>query len=217
MDRGLFITFEGGEGVGKTTLINALKDIFLTPGAPVIFTREPGGSERAESLRAILLHENDAHTEMSIETETLIVCAARSDHVDMTIKPALERGITVFCDRFADSTRAYQGGDVDEDLIEASIALATKGLEPDLTILLDGDPRVLQERRKKRDGATDRFEVRGIPFHEDVREAFLGLAALYPGRFAVIDAEQAVEIVLQKTLDTLKTRLNLVPDVQGLA
>jgi dTMP kinase len=214
MSRGVFITFEGGEGVGKTTLINGIKSHFEAQNREIIFTREPGGSPLAEALRNLLLTgENEAHHGMSVETEALIICAARSDHVDNVILPALKRGALVFCDRFSDSTRAYQGDRISHDSIERMISVATKGLSPDMTFLLDGDPLVFEKRRRERKGVSDRFERRDIRFHVDVRERFLAIAALEPERFAIIDAEATPETILYGALDILKERLGLEPSM----
>lgn len=209
MMRGCFVTFEGGEGVGKTTLINALKAKAEAVPREFVFTREPGGSRRAEALREVLLGHSDANDPMSAETEALIICAARSDHVDATIRPALSRGAVVMCDRFSDSTRAYQGQRADASLIEASILLATKGLEPDLTILLDGDPEKLLQRRADRAGPNDRFELKDLSFHRDVRQAFLKTAETFQHRFEVLNAEEDTKTIQKKTVDILNRRFDL--------
>lgn len=211
MTKGLFITLEGGEGVGKTTLIQSIKRHFANHPREIIFSREPGGSTRAESLRQVILTETDTRPDMSVQTEALIICAARSDHVDNVILPALSRGAVVFCDRFADSTRAYQGETIDSDDLETLIRVATKGLSPDLTLLLDGDPLVFEKRRRTRNGANDRFELRDLRFHVDVRERFLAIAAREPERFAIINAENTPNQVFDCTLNALQKRLNLQP------
>ncbi len=207
MGNGKFISIEGGEGVGKTTLINALKSLAERDDREILFTREPGGTPRAEELRNILLNTNASEDAMSVATEALVINAARSDHVDNFIRPALKRGALVVCDRYADSTRAYQGGKLDDALLESVIRLATGGLEPDLTILLDGDPAVLVSRRVARGDVSDRFEQRDIEFHNGVREAFLKTQERFPERIQIVDATDTQENVLTSVLSLMQERL----------
>lgn len=202
--RGFFLTLEGGEGVGKTTLIRSLQTLATGSQADVVFTREPGGSLRAEALRKVLLSLDTEDPPMDPETEALIICAARSDHVRSVIRPSLARGALVVCDRFSDSTRAYQRLAFPQAQLEALIEFATAGLEPDLTILLDGDPGQFLERRKERSAGTDRFEARDLSFHQGVRDAFLRIAASNPHRFCIIDASGSPEEVLRNALDALE-------------
>ena len=208
MTVGRFLTLEGGEGVGKTTLLEGLRTHFSDSKITVIFTREPGGSPRAELLRTVLLSETNAPQQpMSVATEALIISAARSDHVDNTIMPALDRGDWVICDRFTDSTLAYQGGAVSAEYLNALNHIATKGLRPDLTILLDGDPAVLHARRVARGAASDRFEARELDFHKTVRDRFLEIARLHPDRVVVVNAIQPPEQVLLDVVQCME-RLN---------
>lgn len=209
MTQGVFITLEGGEGVGKTTLLEGLKRVLAQEKREVIFTREPGGTPRAEALRKVLLDQVTASDPMSAETEALIICAARSIHVDELILPARSRGAMIVCDRFSDSTRAYQGNRLDDEQLETLINFATKGLEPDLTILLDGEPAILSERRKSRQGNQDRFEIRDHRFHENVRQRFLDLVERAPHRIVIVNAEKPPEHVLQTCVEMLNNRFGL--------
>jgi dTMP kinase len=205
-ERGFFLTLEGGEGVGKTTLMRSLQTLAADSHVDAVFTREPGGSPRAEALRKVLLSLDAEDQPMSPETEALIICAARSDHVRTLIRPALARGTLVVCDRFSDSTRAYQRDAFPQAQLEALIDFATAGLEPDLTILLDGNPDQLLERRKQRSAETDRFEARDLCFHQGVRDAFLKIAGSNPHRFCIIDAAGSPEQVLRDVLDALEQK-----------
>jgi dTMP kinase len=185
MNRGLFITFEGGEGAGKSTQIRRLAATLEKYGLEIVATREPGGTPYAEAIRAVLLSpdaENDAMT------EALLFAAARREHIRARIEPALAAGKIVLCDRFADSTRAYQGGRLPDEAIETTISLATGGLVPDLTLLLDLPPTTGLARAGMRGAMEDPFERADLAFHDDVRERFLTLSEEEPLRFAVIDA-----------------------------
>lgn len=183
MKRGLFITFEGGEGAGKSTQIRHLARWFNERGIETTTTREPGGTPLAEAVRTVLL--GGAGTSDAV-TQTLLFAAARRDNVLNVIRPALADGRVVLCDRFADSTRAYQGGKLADADIEATISLATGGLAPDLTLLLDLPPAAGLARARQR-GTADHFENDELAFHENVRSRFLALAKAEPGRFAVMD------------------------------
>lgn len=185
--RGRFLTLEGGEGVGKSTQLKAVAGRLRDRGLIVVETREPGGSAGAEAIRALLLNgRTDAWSPIS---EALLFAAARADHVERVIEPALARGEWVICDRFVDSTRAYQGGSVsDADIIELH-RIGSAGLMPDRTFLLHAADTVAQERRAARDtGRDDRFERRGDDFHAGVVAAFRHFAAAEPDRFRAIDA-----------------------------
>jgi dTMP kinase len=197
MTRGVFITFEGIEGCGKTTQIRLLAEHLRNLGYTVILTREPGGTPAAESIRAILL--DPANKCLSSSTELLLYAAARAQHVHEVIRPAVESGSVVLCDRFADSTTAYQGGGrgLPMDKIEMLHAIATGGMNPDCTLLFDL-PAADGLARTHGRGAPDRIEAEPLLFHERVREAFLHLAAKEPERFAVIDASAPVEIIAEK-------------------
>lgn len=183
--RGLFLTFEGGEGAGKSTQIRRLAADLEARGHVVVVTREPGGTPLAEAIRTLILGPGSSSDAM---TQALLFAAARRENIRSLIEPALAAGKIVLCDRFTDSTRAYQGGRLSEADIEATIALATHGLEPDLTLLLDLPPETGLARARQRGGATDAFERADLQFHADVRERFLTLSEDAPLRVAVIDA-----------------------------
>lgn len=185
--RGRFITLEGGEGVGKSTQLAALAVALRERGHDVITTREPGGSAGAEAIRALLLGGDvDA---WSPAAEALLFAAARSDHVSRVIRPALDEGTWVLCDRFVDSTRAYQGGVLaDADILELH-RIGSGGLMPDRTLLLTVDAATALMRRTARNGSVgDRFEHRNDDFHIQVNTRFLALAAAEPDRFRIVDA-----------------------------
>ena len=197
---GRFITFEGIDGAGKSTHIDALAKRLRERGATVLCTREPGGTPLAEKLRELVLH-----TTMDPLTEALLVFAARRDHVQQVIAPAIVRGETVLCDRFTDATHAYQGGGrgVDRRLID-TLAQAVHGdLAPDCTILLDVPVRVGLERMQARRGAVDRFEIESAQFFDRVRNRYLELARAAPQRFRVIDATAKLETVCDAALAAL--------------
>lgn len=194
MTRGLLITFEGGEGAGKSTQVRRLAAELLVAGREVVVTREPGGTPYAEAIRTVLLSTQATGDAL---TEALLFAAARREHIRALIAPALEAGKVVLCDRFTDSTRAYQGGRLPEATIEGIIALATAGLTPDLTLLLDIAPEKGMARAKARGNSADAFEREGLKFHEDVRERFLELSEADPLRFAVIDASAGEDAVAQ--------------------
>jgi dTMP kinase len=187
---GKFITFEGGEGVGKSTQLRNLAERLAARGVTTVTTREPGGSPRAELLRETLL--SGKAKKLGPLGEAVLFTAARIDHVDKLIAPALERGDWVLCDRFADSTRAYQGasGGVETSIIDLLECAALAGLKPDLTIILDLPPQEGLERAARRsDGeGQDRFESEDVGFHEILRRAFLDIAAAEPERCCVINS-----------------------------
>ncbi len=191
---GLFVSFEGIDGSGKSTQARLLADTLRAEGHDVVLTREPGGSPGAEEIRALVLQGDPDR--WSAETEILLFTAARRDHMERTILPALAAGKIVICDRFADSTRMYQGisrGDLRtlvDDLHDLMI-----GREPDLTILIDMDPEAGLARAKGRDGIEERFEDFGLGLQVKMRAGFLDLAAAAPDRFRVIDGSGAQEVV----------------------
>ena len=183
---GLFISFEGIDGSGKSTQAKLLADHLRAQGREVILTREPGGSPGAEEIRALVLQ--GAPDRWSAETELLLFTAARRDHLERTIRPALAAGKVVICDRFADSTRMYQGlsrGDL-RGAVDQLHALMI-GIEPDLTLLIDMQPDAGLSRARARAGSEERFEDFGIDLQNAMRAGFLDLAAEFPDRFRVID------------------------------
>lgn len=195
MTRGRFITFEGGEGAGKSTQLQRLAARLAADGREVVTTREPGGSPGAEAIRDLVLR--GAADRWSPITETLLMYAARRDHIERVIRPALERGAWIVCDRFADSTRAYQGaaGGVDMDLISALEAQVLGDVRPDLTLVFDLPAEIGLERAHARAGAEMRFESKGMDFHRRLREAFRAIAEAEPSRCVLIDATATIEAV----------------------
>jgi dTMP kinase len=204
MTRGILITFEGGEGAGKSTQIRRLAGELLAAGRDVIVTREPGGTPYAEGIRKVLLSPEATGDAL---TEALLFAAARREHIRALIEPALAAGKVVLCDRFIDSTRAYQGGRLPEATIEGIIALATAGLTPDLTVLLDVTPEVGLSRARARGQATDAYEREGVKFHADVRERFLDLSEADPLRIAVVDAGKTEDAVAHAVQEAVFTHL----------
>lgn len=195
MSQGRFITFEGGEGVGKSTQIRRLATRLTEAGREVVATREPGGSSGAEAIRDLLVQ--GAADRWSPVTETLLMYAARRDHIERVIRPALARGAWVVCDRYADSTRAYQGaaGGTDPGLIAAMETFVLEEVRPDLTLVFDMAPEAGLARAADRTHAETRFESKGAAFHARLRQAFLDIARAEPGRCEVIDAAQPIDAV----------------------
>ncbi len=202
MARGVFITFEGGEGCGKSTQAAILKDALERSGRKVLLTREPGGTWLSEQIRALI--KDQSQDPPCDRAETLLFLAARAQVVAESIRPALARGEWVVCDRFSDSTFAYQGygRGLDVQLLKQLNDFATEGLVPDLTILLDVPPDVSRARLSERQASTatgeDRIESAGELFHRRLREGFLELARADPGRFVSIDGTAAVDDVRAK-------------------
>ncbi len=197
---GLLITFEGPEGSGKSTQIRLLAQTLVDQGLPVLTTREPGGTAIGNAIRALLL--DPAHSEMSPRAETLLFTAARAQLVDEIIRPALAAGQIVLCDRYADSTLAYQGYGHGQSLEELRRLnrYATGGLQPDLTIYLDLDPELgLARKQAAAQKEWNRMEEQALDFHRAVRRGYLALAAQEPNRWLVIDATQPVDWV-QRTI-----------------
>lgn len=204
---GRFITLEGGEGAGKSTLARALADALEARGHAVDVTREPGGTENAEQIRSLLVSgEPDRWSSLS---EALLLYAARVDHLDRRIRPALNSDTWVICDRFSDSTRAYQGaaGRLDRDRLNRLHQLALDGFEPDLTFILDLDPAIGMERTRQRGEDATRFEKQDLSFHAALREGFLDIAAAAPYRCAVLDATQPPQELAQAALAVIDSRL----------
>jgi dTMP kinase len=204
---GLFITLEGGEGAGKSTLARGLARRLEAAGRRVVLTREPGGSPGAELVRHVLL--SGAAKPLGPLAEALLFGAARSDHLDHVIRPALARGDTVLCDRFSDSTAVYQGalGGVDAKLLDALDAIVVGRTRPDLTFVLDLDPAIGLARARARPGAPDRFEGEGAEFHQRLRRAFLVRATQNPERCVLLDASKPPEAVEEDAWRMLQARL----------
>ena len=184
---GKFITFEGGEGVGKSTQARLLKERLEAAGRDVVVTREPGGSPFAEAVRALILAPDiPPHAPLA---EALLFYTARADHLEQTIRPALARGAWVICDRFSDSTRVYQSlaGKVPLDAFQALERLVVGATRPDLTLVLDMAPEAGLKRAVQR-GALSRYDARGLAYHAELREGFLAVAKSEPERCALVDA-----------------------------
>jgi dTMP kinase len=207
--QGRFISFEGGEGAGKSTQLKRLAARLQAAGQEVVATREPGGSPGAESIRELVL--NGAADRWSPVTETLLMYAARRDHVERVIRPALTRGAWVVCDRFADSTRAYQGaaGGTEAGLIAALETYILEETRPDLTLVFDLPVGVGLKRAHSRAGAEMRFESKGQAFHERLRAGFLSIAKAEPERCAVIDATGSLDEVEARVWAAVDGRLSV--------
>ena len=200
--KGAFISFEGIDGSGKSTQARLLAEHLRTLGHDVVLTREPGGSPGAEEIRALVLQGDPDR--WSAETELLLFTAARRDHMERLIQPALDAGQIVICDRFADSTRLYQGlsrGDLRAEVDQLHSLMI--GREPDLTILIDMDPVTGLARAKGRQGVEERFEDFGTTLQTRMRQGFLDLAKEFPSRFRTINGERPVEIVAQDVTQTV--------------
>lgn len=203
---GLFISLEGIDGSGKSTQARRLAEEMRAKGRDPVLTREPGGAPGAEDIRRLLVEGDPAR--WSPETEILLFTAARRDHLERTIRPALAQGHDVITDRFADSTRVYQGatrGDL-RGLVD-TIHDAAIGVEPDLTLILDMDPSVALERGLARGSGEDRFEDFGLPFQEKLRAGFLTLAKEAPERCIVIDANADADSVAARVAEVVLSRL----------
>lgn len=217
-----FITFEGGEGVGKSTQVRLLANRLADKGIPVVRTREPGGTPKAEAVRSFILQGKPES--WGVGAEAVLFAAARLDHVNELIAPSLAAGKWVICDRFADSTRAYQGltGGVDDKLIDSLEHLALNGHTPDLTVILDMDPDLAFERVRQRaidegmPGLADRFEKEDLQFHRRLRDNFLAIAIANPGRCVVLSADMGEEEVAEAVWQAVKDHF---PDLarKGLA
>jgi dTMP kinase len=207
--RGQFITFEGGEGSGKSTQIRLLAERLDAEKLRVVVTREPGGSPGAEIIRHLVL--SGMGKLLGPEAETMLFAAARDDHVQTVIAPALAQGMWVLCDRFADSTRAYQGkvGQVDTRLLDGLERVTIGGLKPDLTVILDLPVETGIKRAAARRGADapDRFEAEHVDFHQKLRDAYREIAADEPQRCMLIDANGTPEEVAEKVWAAVQGRL----------
>jgi dTMP kinase len=211
---GFFLTFEGPEGAGKSTQARRFADALEAAGHSVLVTREPGGTHIGEAIRAILLEQSNYA--MLPETEALLHTAARSQHVGEIIRPALEKGQIVVCDRFVDSTIAYQGGGrgIAIERLEAIQEIATGGLRPDLKILLDVPVEIGLARRFGASSDVNRMDTAGDSFHRRVRETFLNLAHKHPDDWIVIDASQEQPHVTEDLLLAVAARTNLLSAVK---
>jgi dTMP kinase len=208
--RGFFVTFEGGEGAGKSTQISRLAETLRARGEEVVVTREPGGAPGAEAIRHILL--SGAAEPFGPAMETVLFAAARADHLRCVIRPALQRGAVILCDRFIDSTRVYQGmsGPSAKALVAAAEQVAVDGTMPDMTLIIDIDPVEGLERAAARRGTAtvDRFEREGVDVHRRRREAFLQIAAQEPDRCLVIDGSEATDTVARIISSAVLTALD---------
>jgi dTMP kinase len=195
--KGAFITFEGCEGGGKSTVLDALHDSLISEGYLVLKTREPGGVFLSEKIRAILLESSK--NVLDKKAELLLFLAARAQHVEELIKPLLNQGYIILCDRFNDSSVAYQGiaRGLGEDLVDTIANFASSNLQPDCTFLLDIDPRIGLERTLKL-GSFDRIENETLAFHENVRKAYLKLANQSPSRIKILDASLDKDKVIEE-------------------
>jgi dTMP kinase len=211
-ERGRFITFEGGEGAGKSTQARRLSEALGRAGIAALLTREPGGSPGAEQIRALLVQGEAGRWDAV--TETLLHTAARRDHVEKTVRPALAAGRWVVSDRFADSTLAYQGygHGVPVERIRALHAWAVGDVAPDLTLVLDLPAAAGLARAGDRAGAEDRYERMGADFHARLREGFLAIARSEPGRCVLIDAGQGIEAVAAAIREAVGARLGVALD-----
>jgi dTMP kinase len=197
----VFISFEGGEGAGKSTLIQRIYEECLTKKKPVLLTRAPGGTMTGELIRHLLLHHDEK--DISSRCELFLFLADRAQHVEQVIRPALKEGKIVLCDRFNDSTVAYQGGarGFDPDWVRKLSLFATDNLEPDLTLYLDIDPH---EGLKRVQRSKDRIEKEDLSFHEKIRSAYLEIAKKEPKRFHVLDASQSPDDVYRQAQALLR-------------
>jgi dTMP kinase len=212
VSRGTFIVFEGGEGTGKSTQARLLADALAKRGLEVIATREPGGTPGAEAIRTLLL--DPPGQGWGPRAEALLFAAARSDHVERLIRPALERGAWVVGDRFVDSSRAYQGGagGLGDETIVALHEIGSRGLRPDLSILVDVDPHTVSHRLTERDGgASDAIGGRDADYHAQVADTFRALAATDPEGFRVIDGNGSPEQVHDRVLAAIGSLLEGPP------
>ena len=213
MSSGFFITFEGGEGAGKSTQIERLARKMRAKKYDVLVTREPGGSPGVEAVRHVLL--SGAAEPFGPKMEALLFAAARSDHVEQVIRPAVESGSIVLCDRFMDSSRVYQGvtGDIDPEFMDALEKVAVNGMVPDMTLIFDIDPTEGLRRatvRRGTEAAADRFEKETLAIHQRRRDAFLAIAAAEPERCIVVDAsadpDTVENVVTAAVFAALETR-----------
>jgi len=207
MMKGIFITFEGIDGCGKSTQCEMLKDYLKDSGKDFIFVREPGGTVIGERIREILLDKKNS--QMTPRAELLLFEAARAQITEEVIKPALEEGKIVLCDRFFDSSSAYQGmaRGMGMDFVASLNMAATGGLKPDITFFFDISAEEALLRRGKRGEASDRIELAGLKFQEDVRKGYLELAAKSEGRVVTLDATKSIEEIFAEVKESLKGKI----------
>lgn len=211
MSTGVFITLEGGEGAGKSTQLKLLEERLVTHEIDIVRTREPGGVSSAETIRDLLVNgETDKWRPL---TETLLHFAARHEHISRLVQPALDRGQWVLCDRFADSTTAYQGyaQNIDLETLATLYRLAVGNLEPNLTIILDLPVEVGLERAEDRGIGGTRYEKMGIEFHKQLRDGFLQIAAKNPHRCSILDATQSIEEISEYIMTLVEERFLSAP------
>ena len=211
MTTGVFITLEGGEGAGKSTQLKLLEERLVTHEIDIVRTREPGGVPSAETIRDLLVNgETDKWRPL---TETLLHFAARHEHISRLVQPALDRGQWVLCDRFADSTTAYQGyaQNIDLETIATLYQLAVGNLEPNLTIILDLPVEVGLERAEDRGIGGTRYEKMGIEFHKRLRDGFLQIAVNNPHRCSILDATQSIEEISEYIMALVEERFLSTP------
>jgi len=208
MNKGMFITLEGPEGSGKTTAVSAAVEELIKRGYDVIRTREPGGTPIAEEIRNVILDKKN--TSMDPRTEALLYAASRRQHLVEKVWPALNEGKLVICDRYLDSSLAYQGGARElgiENVLNVNL-FATENTWPDLTLLFDIEPEIgLARINKNANREVNRLDLEKLDFHRRVRNTFLSLAERYPERYVIIDASESQEEVAKATLNTILSRL----------
>ena len=202
-NRTCFITIEGGEGAGKSTLINKIKEFLFSKGIDCILTREPGGTPVGEKIRDIVLHKGSSSLKMSALTEFSLFLASRAEHVEEVIKPALKANKVVICDRFNDSSWVYQGyvRGLDINKVELFCDFAAQGIKPNLTLFLDIDPSLGFKRIEKKE--LDRIEKEKIDFHQKVREGYHLLAKKEPNRFFILDATKKPDEIFQEAKELI--------------
>lgn len=211
MQEGKFITLEGGEGVGKSTLAKNLQSVLLSKGLQSVLTREPGGTVGAETIRSLILNP-PGDVNWSATSQTLLFFAARRDHLENVIVPALKQGKWVICDRFTDSTRAYQeiAGGVSASVIDTLDEIIVDNYQPDLTLILDMELSEAAKRRQARNGPEDVFEKKPQIFHEKVRQAFLNIAQNNLNRCSLIDASQKPELVTKAAVNAINSQVGFL-------
>ncbi|WP_432667647.1 dTMP kinase [Wukongibacter baidiensis] len=208
MMKGIFITFEGPDGSGKTTQIKLLEKYFKEKGYDILITREPGGTNISEQIRSVILDKNN--TEMDNVTEALLYAASRAQHVAELIKPALIEGKAIICDRFVDSSIVYQGigRNLGIDFVKEINDMAIRGTQPDITFLLKVSPKVGLSRRYSSDEC-DRLDMEKLDFHDQVYQGYLELEKLYPERIIGIDASNSIEEIHRDIINIVGKKLKL--------